>query len=402
MTQIKQKIRVAAGVLNQTALDGRGNADRIKSVITDARAKGCQVLCLPELCLTGYGCEDMFLSLSFLKSALDQVGEIAKETAGMLVCVGLPVQYENDTYNAVAVLVDGQLVGIVGKQNLARDGLHYEPRWFRPWPAGKTAVLQVGDAQVPMGDLVFSVGGLRVGFEICEDAWVEDRPLGRLVRRGVQLVLNPSASHFAFGKSKKRQELILAAAGYPGIGYVYSNLLGNEAGRAIYDGDAYLASDGKILKSGTRFSYRESQLTIADLEFGYPESQVHRSNLEPDVHCPDIRWNAMGKDLVLSDVDPGKVLNELKEEEFCRAIALGLFDYVRKSQSQGVVISLSGGADSAAVACLSCLMLEFARNELGVEHLVQRLGFLPLDRPGDSGSPDALKTLKNRMICTAY
>ena len=94
-----------------------------------------------------------------------------------IVAVGLPLFYRGSVFNVAAMLVDGELGGFVAKQNLAGDGLHYEPRWFRPWQNGKVVMLELEDElRVPMGDLVFEIGGVRMGFEICEDAWVADRP----------------------------------------------------------------------------------------------------------------------------------------------------------------------------------------------------------------------------------
>ena len=93
----------------------------------------------------------------------------------------------------------GSAPSFVAKQNLAGDGLHYEPCWFTAWPANEQTLVQVAGNKLPFGDVTFRIGGVHVGFEICEDAWVEERPATRLASRKVDVVLNPSASHFAFG-----------------------------------------------------------------------------------------------------------------------------------------------------------------------------------------------------------
>jgi len=92
---------------------------------------------------------------------------------------------------------------------------------------------------------------VRIGFEICEDAWVAQRRGAELALTGVDLILNPSASHFAFGKQEVRRRLVLEGSRAFGVSYVYANLVGNEAGRAIYDGDALIATAGKVLAQGT-------------------------------------------------------------------------------------------------------------------------------------------------------
>ncbi len=96
----------------------------------------------------------------------------------MVVAVGLPILYQNAVYNCAALLVDGQIAALVAKQHLAGDGIHYEPRWFKAWPAGQVVAYLPDDGgpEIPLGDVLVDVGGVRVGFEICEDAWVANRP----------------------------------------------------------------------------------------------------------------------------------------------------------------------------------------------------------------------------------
>jgi NAD+ synthase (glutamine-hydrolysing) len=177
-------IKVAAAALNQTPLDWRGNLARVHAAIAQARAQSAPALCLPELCLSGYGCEDTFLSPNTLRQALRLLHEVCPATRGMVVSLGLPVMVDNGIFNVAALLVDGRLHGFVAKQHLAGDGIHYEPRWFKPWPAGVRDALKFDGEPVPVGDLYFDVGGIRLGFEICEDAWaarpgIQPRPQGR-------------------------------------------------------------------------------------------------------------------------------------------------------------------------------------------------------------------------------
>ena len=128
------RLAVAAAALNQTPLDWDGNRDRVLAAIDRARGLGVSWLCLPELCLTGYGCEDAFHAPGTWDRSLEVLEEVRGATTGMLVCVGLPLLHEGAVYNAAAVLCDTKLVGLVAKQHLAGDGLHYEPRWFKPGP----------------------------------------------------------------------------------------------------------------------------------------------------------------------------------------------------------------------------------------------------------------------------
>src|SRR5205814_7716970 len=120
------------------------------------------------------------------------------------------------------------------------------------------------------GDIYYDCGGVKIGFEICEDAWVANRPGAELAQRAVDIILNPSASHFAFGKARVRERFVLEGSRAFGVSYVYSNLLGNEAGRAIYDGGAMIASGGSLVALGPRFSYRDVQVSSAAFDFVAP------------------------------------------------------------------------------------------------------------------------------------
>jgi len=389
------RIVVGAAALNQTPLDWPGNLRRAREAVAAARAEGVAVLCLPELALSGYGCEDMFLAPDVGRRTLASLESLAEDCSGIVVAVGLPLWHESSVYNAVALISDSEVLGFVAKQNLAGDGLHYEPRWFKAWPAGVVERVRFGGRELPCGDLVFELGDLRLGFEICEDAWVADRPGTRLARRGVDLILNPSASHFAFGKQRVRERFVLEGSRAFACGYVYANLLGNEAGRILYDGGTLIACGGELLAEGPRFSFREFQLAraVVDLDLArlHQARQVsHRPLMgeaeELTLRVPLPPALAARSPASIPPAPPAPSANGAaamsKEEEFARAVALGLFDYLRKSRSGGFVVSLSGGADSAAVSVLVKLMLDLATAELGEDGFRERLGYLDLsDEP---------------------
>jgi len=377
-------VTIAAASVNQTALDWDGNLSRLKRVISDARDAGASVLCLPELCITGYGCEDAFLSPSVQQTALDLATELAAYSDGMVVAIGLPLLVQNTLYNVAAVAADGQLVGFVPKQNLAGDGIHYEPRWFHAWPPGLVQDIEIDGSWLPVGDLLFSFAGVRIGFEICEDAWVADRPGAQLARRGADIILNPSASHFAFGKQLVRRRFVVEGSRAFRVAYAYANLLGNESGRAIFDGGAIIASGGEVLSRSGRLSFRDQMLTVATVDIDQNRAaQSWASSFDPDLDAFEAMIE-IGFGLPLAEapttqplVDPTPRWDEGKagkEEEFARAVALGLFDYARKSRSPGFVVSLSGGADSAACAALVWTMARLAEQELGAERAAEKLG----------------------------
>ena len=380
-------IKVAAAVLNQTPLDWDGNRRRILAAMAEARRQGAALLCLPELCITGYGCEDAFHAPFVHATAWAELHAVARETTGLAVAVGLPVMHRGAVFNAVALLVDGAIAGFVTKRFLAGDGIHYEPRWFKAWPGGVRRDLVVDGVTYPFGDLMFDLNGLRVGFEICEDAWVANRPGATLALQGVDVILNPSASHFAFGKIEVRKQFVLEGSRAFGAGYVYANLLGNEAGRAIYDGGALIAANGRLLAAGPRFSFQEVGVTTAVLDIATTRmNRARTASYRPAVEEPEDRCLVLAfrpppaaPEVASIALPAWETSEQVKAEEFARAEALALFDYLRKSRSGGFVVSLSGGVDSAAVLVLANLALRLAADELGLDAVRARL--VPLRAP---------------------
>jgi NAD+ synthase (glutamine-hydrolysing) len=378
-----QLVKVAAAVLNQTPLDWEGNKARILAAIEQARTEQVSVLCLPELCITGYGCEDAFHAPGLHATALAVLHEILPSTRGIIVSLGLPLLYQHGLFNTACLAVDGKIVGFAAKRFLAGDGIHYEPRWFKPWPAGHRAEISLSGQSYPLGDIHFDCGGIKLGFEICEDAWVANRPGSDLALRSVDMILNPSASHFAFGKAEVRRRFVLEGSRAFGVSYLYANLLGNEAGRAVYDGDAMIASSGELLATVPRFSFADFQLTTALVDVDatrmkQARTSSFRPSLEDGADCVRAAFDfpthePEAKPLIQPSWESGPFV---KEEEFARAISLALFDYLRKSRSHGFVVSLSGGADSSAVACLVAMGVELGVQELGFANFLARLKYL--------------------------
>src|SRR6187200_2156742 len=280
-------IKVGVACVNQTPFAWDENFANLATAIEEARREGVTLLCLPELAITGYTCEDAFFMDGLQDTAFSQLEALAKLTHGIVVAVGLPVYHEKALYNAAALLADGAIVGFVAKQFLAGDGIHYEPRWFKAWPAGEVDILERTDEdgsirRYPIGDLVFDIGDVRIGFEICEDAWVANRPGMDLALRGVDIMCNPSASHFAFGKFLVRQRFVIEGSRAFGVAYLYANLLGNEAGRVVYDGGGLIASGGELLVRGRRFSFHDVELstTLIDID-GNRREQARRGSHRP-------------------------------------------------------------------------------------------------------------------------
>ncbi|GAB3287910.1 glutamine-dependent NAD(+) synthetase [Hymenobacter tenuis] len=341
-------MRIAGAALNQIPFDWTHNLRTIREAIEQAKAAGVELLCLPELCLTGYGCEDLFLSDWLPESALAHLQQIRPWTEGICVVVGLPVRLNHRTYNTAAVLRDGQILGFAAKQFLANDGVHYEPRFFHPWPAGETTTVQWEGEEWTLGDMIFEHKGVKFGFEICEDAWRPDdvRPACRL-RGRVDMIVNPSASHFAMSKTDLRYKLVLNASRNFNCTYLYANLLGNEAGRIVYDGEILVARNGHLLLRNQLMSFKEVDMECVDVDF--TTEQVRAEEIQP-LPVPD------------------------EYRELNQALSLALFDYLRKARSRGFVLSLSGGADSVMCAVAVAELVRLGTTEIGTAEFMRRSG----------------------------
>ena len=346
-------MRIAGAALNQIPIDWANNLRNIETAIEQAKAAGVQLLCLPELCLSGYGCEDLFLSDWMPQAALAHLQQVRQWTEGICVVVGLPVRLNHRTYNTAAVLRDGQILGFAAKQFLANDGVHYETRFFTPWVPGETTTVTCDGETWPLGDLIFEHEGVRFGFEICEDAWRADnvRPACRLKGK-VDLIVNPSASHFAMSKTDVRYQLVMQASRTFNCTYLYANLLGNESGRIIFDGEILVARNGHLLLRNQLLSFKEVDLESIDVDF---TSELPAASEIVPLPAPD------------------------EYRELNQAMSLGLFDYLRKARTRGFVLSLSGGADSCFCAVGVAEMVRLGVEELGVEEFKRRSGCFPAE-----------------------
>lgn len=370
-------IKVAGAALNQTSIDWKNNTAHIKQAIFLAKTEGVDILCLPELSITGYGCEDMFLGTWIYKKAAELLEDIRKECKDITVAIGVPVRYEGKNYNTACLIHNTRILGFSAKQYLANEGVHYELRWFTPWPAGEISQVEVNGKQYDIGDKVYELHGIKVAFEICEDAWREEsRPGWRHKERAVDLILNPSASHFAFEKTHFRERLVLEGSEAFNCAYVFANMLGNEAGRMVYDGEIMIARKGQLLKKNKRFSFKDINLLSASIDFQHPEN---------------------------SDFTESEDSSQ-KEVEFTRAECLALFDYMRKSRSKGFVLSLSGGADSSTCAILVTEMIRKGVAELGLTEFLRKAGFVEIQEEAMKlqTTEEQCRFITGKVLTTAY
>jgi len=417
---VSSPVHVASASLNQTVGDWRGNRRRIVEVLSEARRRGVSLVVLPEGCVSGYSLGDRLHRRGTLDNAWRVLREVQEKTAGLVAMVGLPVSHDGVLYNAMAVLADGQLAGLVAKENLATGDVEYESRWYQGWPHGRVDEFQTPDGErCPMGTLLFSARGLgRFAVEICEDGWLGIRPGSVYALAGAEILCNPSASWFTIGKHRMRRNLVEQVSREDKCLYLYSSLLGCDATRLIFDGGVLVAADGKVLAEGRRFLFREDWdlvdrvvdlqvLQRARRELGSWRQQVRRlhdgdygpqpalvelpgewGSTEPAPADPAywLQTRPASVDPSLDWVEPevGAVARtDLPHLELELALCLGLRDYLAKTGVPGVVVALSGGRDSAMVATLVHRMLAWdGRLEQSAEKLA--MAYLSTEHSGEA------------------
>ncbi|MGQ9862903.1 MAG: NAD(+) synthase [Bacteroidia bacterium] len=351
-------VRVAAASVNTLPLDFEGNAEKVFHLLRQASENRIQIIVFPELVLSGYGCEDYFWHPHTSVRAQQALKSLLPATKGMLAAIGLPLLHRGKLYNAAAVVANGKLLGYYLKQHLPMDGVHYEGRWFEP---GFRQPLK--DADLYWGPFVISWQGLRIGIEICEDSWRPTRPA---TPYNAHILLGLNASPFTLKKISQRRQLVKESSLRLRCVYAYANLLGNEAGKLLYDGESLIGFEGEIYAATPLFSWQPYELTWADFD----SSQIFHAHIVykakevrklPTLPLPDESLFPLAETVPSS---PLSCVEVSQEKAFFEAETLGLWDYLRKSGHTGFVVSLSGGVDSAVTTVLATHALRKAAQNI--------------------------------------
>ena len=248
---------VATCSLNQWVLDFEGNKRRILESVRIAKEKGCRYRLGPELEITGYSCEDHFYELDTMKFAWKILGELLLEAPSDILCdYSMPVLHNGVRYNCRVFCLNKKILLIRPKMWLADDGNYREERWFTPWSKDKISVLE----DYVLGDDLFAITGQRtvkfgvaiieavdatIASEVCEELFTPESPNIMWGLEGVDIISNGSGSHWQMGKRTYRHSLISGATSKNGGAYMYSNLLGCEGNRLVFDGNSMIYKNGK-------------------------------------------------------------------------------------------------------------------------------------------------------------
>jgi NAD+ synthase (glutamine-hydrolysing) len=329
----RSEVRLALCQMNPTVGDIAGNAARIRAGLNSALQAGADLALFGELALTGYPPEDLLLREHFLADTRRALDELAREVTATTAIVGFPELADNRVYNAAAVLADGAIQSIYRKVHLPNYGVFDEQRYFAAGSSGATIELN----------------GHRVGLTVCEDLWQPGPPASEEARAGAQLLVNISASPYHAGKGAERERLFARRAVESNAYVAFCALVGGQD-ELVFDGHSFvLDTAGTTIARAHQF---EEDLLICDLDLP-PLANPAGTPIElgADSESPP---HPVGTEASVPDVT-NRLHSPLApvEAEIYAALELGLHDYVHKNGFSGVVLGLSGGIDSALVACLA-------------------------------------------------
>lgn len=279
-------LRIAAATPKIRVGDVAGNAAAILECVDAAVRAGARVLALPELCLTGYTCGDLFHDRALLRAAESALAGLLEDTADtpLLFTVGLPVAHRENVYNCVAACCAGRLLGLAVKRHLPNYGEFYEQRWFAPAPMNGVGFIPfAGQDSVPlMGDIVYTCSDpgledVRIGVEVCEDLWVPNPPsVDMALSGGATVILNASASSEVLGKSAYRRSLVSGQSARLYCAYAYANAgEGESTTDLVFSGENLIAENGSIVASTSLFS---REMAVADVDLEKLMAERRRSN----------------------------------------------------------------------------------------------------------------------------
>jgi NAD+ synthase (glutamine-hydrolysing) len=388
-------LRLALCQVNATVGDLDGNATLIAEGIAAARRAGAQLVLFPELALTGYPPEDLLLREHFLTDTAAQLAQLAAATAGIVAIVGFPERIAGAVrgpvpgsagpiatvlYNAAAVLRDGVVSDVYRKVHLPNYGVFDEQRYFKAGdPQGATITL----TGIPTGHAAGELCAPRIGVTVCEDLWVAGPPGSSEAAAGASVIVNISASPYHAGKGAERERLFAKRARETGAHVAFCALVGGQD-ELVFDGHSFvLAPTGEPLGRAAQF---EEDMLVCDLELdleggagrargsvGHSSEPAHVVAPAPAetvvVTAPSVRPSARLRAFTPTSAEPSapvRVPIAPLEREVYEALMLGLHDYVEKNGFGGVVLGLSGGIDSALVACLAADALGSERVNVAV------------------------------------
>lgn len=383
--------RIAAAAPMVSVADTAANGRNIIELMQHAYAGGADIVVFPELCVTAYTCADLFHNRTLLDSAHSSLNTLAGLTfdlPGLLVVIGVPVEYEGSLYNCAAFLSGGKVNAIVPKTYIPNYNEFYEKRWF----ASGAGISSEMDG-IPFGtDIIIDHGGVKVGAEICEDMWTAIPPACRLALGGAEVLVNLSASDDLIGKYAYITSLVKQQSARCISAYAYASAgFGESSTDLAFDAKLLITENGYMVAKNQRWQ-RDNQLVIADVDIeAIRRDRMHngsfadcRAKEEKELRIVRIpalpRAQESGQWKLLRQVDPRPFVPaddanlSSRCEEIISIQVSGLAKRLQATGCKCAVIGISGGLDSTLALLVTCRTFDW----LGLD----RKGIIGVTMPG--------------------
>ncbi|MEE0551965.1 MAG: NAD(+) synthase [Eggerthellaceae bacterium] len=380
-------ITVATATPQVAVADCEANAQAILACINEMAAAHAKVMVLPELCITGYTCSDLFWQTKLLdeaEAALSAIAEGSRQVDA-LIAVGMPLRVAGKLLNVAAILCRGKVLGFVPKVNLPAYNEFYETRHFTSGSADMGTVQFCGE-EIPVGtNLLFScenVVDLCVAAEICEDLWVPNPPSVQHALAGASVICNLSASDEMVGKGSYRRDLVAGQSARLVCAYLYATAgEGESTTDLVFGGQNLIAENGTVLAESATF---ENETNVATIDVQRLVSERRRMSTFPAAESKEYREISFAlaeeetKLARFFDADPFVPSNADQLSDRCEEIlniqALGLKKRLAHTHARSAVVGISGGLDST----LALLVTARAFDMLGLP----RKGIVAVTMPG--------------------
>lgn len=380
-------ITVATATPQVAVADCEANTQAILACINEMAAAHAKVMVLPELCITGYTCSDLFWQTKLLDEAEAALSVIAEESRQVdaLITVGMPLRVAGKLLNVAAILCRGKVLGFVPKVNLPAYNEFYETRHFTSGSADMGTVQFCGE-EIPVGtNLLFSCENmvdLCVAAEICEDLWVPNPPSVHHALAGASVICNLSASDEMVGKGSYRRDLVAGQSARLVCAYLYATAgEGESTTDLVFGGQNLIAENGTVLAESATF---ENEINVATIDVQRLASERRRMSTFPAAESKEYReisFALVEEETKLArffDADPFVPSNADQLSDRCEEIlniqALGLKKRLAHTHAKSAVVGISGGLDST----LALLVTARAFDMLGLP----RKGIVAVTMPG--------------------
>ena len=364
-------VKVASAVPAVRVADCEYNTLQIENIIAEAEGKGVEIIVFPELCITGYSCQDLFRQSLLLEQVETSMLMLLDFTRNLdiISIVGLPVVVGDLLLNCAAVIQKGDLLGLVPKTYLPNYSEFYEKRWFASAQDLQPTEIRFAGNKIlvtPQPTLFKTCDGVLFGIEICEDVWAPAPPSNNLALSGADMIFNLSASDELIGKHKYLKSLLSQQSARTISGYIYSGCgFGESSQDMVYAGNAIIYENGSILAEGERFSLKpQAVMSQIDVEKLRSERRTNSTYVNAqrghDARIVNAHTTVAQRDFeLIREVNPHPFIPQSEEmESSCEEIfsiqVAGLAKRLVHTGCKTVVVGISGGLDST-LALLVCV-----------------------------------------------